>query len=140
MALLNSRVVRISTASMVTGLLIGAVGGAFRLLLIKADNLRDDPRRVEIIEVASQSKTAASPFEGLGLRRSHRVILVGPLLAGPRVRSEPVDGHLARHKDLAGDDFGVALDTRDVIHRDRLVVARPALRADQRIQTVGVST
>ena len=40
MALLNSRVVQISTASVVTGLLIGAVGGGFRLLLIKADNLR----------------------------------------------------------------------------------------------------
>ena len=42
MALLNSRVVRISVASLVTGLLIGAVGGAFRLLLIKADVLRDE--------------------------------------------------------------------------------------------------
>src|SRR6516162_9240094 len=42
MALLNSRVVRISTASLLTGLLIGAVGGAFRLLLIKADTLRNE--------------------------------------------------------------------------------------------------
>jgi len=41
MALLNSRVVRISVASLVTGLLIGGVGGVFRLLLTKADNLRD---------------------------------------------------------------------------------------------------
>src|SRR5215469_18731873 len=71
-----------------------------------------DPWCVEIVEVASQSKTAASPFESLGLRRSHRVILVGPLLAGSGVRSESVDGHLARHKDLAGNDFGVALVTR----------------------------
>ena len=37
----NSRIVRISTASIVTGLLIGVVGGAFRFLLVKADYLRD---------------------------------------------------------------------------------------------------
>ena len=42
MALLNSRVVRISTASLLTGMLIGAIGGAFRLLLIKADYLRTE--------------------------------------------------------------------------------------------------
>ena len=41
MTLLNSRVVRISTASLLTGLLIGAVGGAFRFLLNRADHLRD---------------------------------------------------------------------------------------------------
>jgi CIC family chloride channel protein len=41
MALLNSRVARISVASLATGLLIGGVGGAFRLLLIKADELRN---------------------------------------------------------------------------------------------------
>src|SRR6516164_981378 len=41
MALLNSRVVRISVASLATGLLIGGVGTAFRLLLIKADDLRN---------------------------------------------------------------------------------------------------
>jgi hypothetical protein len=44
-----------------------------------------DPRRVEIVEIASQAKTAASPLEGLGLRRSHRVVFVSPLLAGPRM-------------------------------------------------------
>jgi CIC family chloride channel protein len=38
---LNSRVVRISIASLATGLLIGGVGTAFRLLLIKADDLRN---------------------------------------------------------------------------------------------------
>ena len=42
MALLNSRVVRISSASLATGLLIGGVGTAFRVLLIKADVLRDE--------------------------------------------------------------------------------------------------
>src|SRR5215831_2617755 len=42
MALLNSRVVRISVASLATGLLIGGVGTAFRLLLIKADDLRNE--------------------------------------------------------------------------------------------------
>ena len=42
MVLLNSRVVRISTASLITGLLIGAVGGAFRLLLIQMDTLRNE--------------------------------------------------------------------------------------------------
>lgn len=42
MALLNSRVMQISTASLLTGLLIGSVGGAFRLLLIKADYLRTE--------------------------------------------------------------------------------------------------
>jgi CIC family chloride channel protein len=42
MALLNSRVVRISVASLATGLLIGGVGGAFRLLLNKADELRNE--------------------------------------------------------------------------------------------------
>ena len=42
MALLNSRVVRISSASLATGLLIGGVGTAFRVLLIKADALRDE--------------------------------------------------------------------------------------------------
>src|SRR5215472_7859533 len=42
MALLNSRVMRTSGASLATGLLIGGVGGAFRLLLIKADDVRDE--------------------------------------------------------------------------------------------------
>ena len=42
MALLNSRVVRVSVASLATGLLIGGVGAAFRLLLIKADDLRTE--------------------------------------------------------------------------------------------------
>lgn len=39
--LLNSRVIRISTASLLTGLLIGLVGGAFRYCLIAADSGRD---------------------------------------------------------------------------------------------------
>jgi len=39
--MLSSRLVRISIASMLTGLLIGAIGGAFRHLLEKADYLRD---------------------------------------------------------------------------------------------------
>jgi CIC family chloride channel protein len=42
MALLNSRVARVSVASLATGLLIGGVGGAFRLLLIKADDVRGE--------------------------------------------------------------------------------------------------
>src|SRR6516165_6683255 len=95
---------------------------------------------VEIVEVASQSKTAASPFEGLGLRRSHGVILVGPLLAGPGMCAKAVDCHLAGNQDLAGNDLGVAFGTGDVVHRDRLVAASPALRADQHVETVGVST
>src|SRR6516165_3556114 len=82
----------------------------------------DHPGRIEIVEIASKSKTAASPFEGLGLRRSHRVIFVGPLFAGSGVCSESVDGHLASHEDLAGNDLGVAFGTRDVVHRGRLVV------------------
>src|SRR5208283_2650494 len=40
MKLLNSRVIRLSIASVLTGALIGIVGGAFRYLLISADNLR----------------------------------------------------------------------------------------------------
>lgn len=39
-AVLNYRAVRITAAALLTGLLIGAVGGAFRLLLSKADDLR----------------------------------------------------------------------------------------------------
>ncbi|MGC2547292.1 MAG: chloride channel protein, partial [Silvibacterium sp.] len=42
MKLLNLRVIRISTASILAGILIGLVGGAFRYLLIAADRLRDD--------------------------------------------------------------------------------------------------
>ena len=38
---MNSRVLRISTASLLAGILIGVVGGAFRYLLIAADGLRD---------------------------------------------------------------------------------------------------
>ena len=41
MALLDSRVIRISAASLLTGLLIGVVGGAFRLALDKSDDLRN---------------------------------------------------------------------------------------------------
>ncbi len=41
MKLLNSRVIRLALASLLTGILIGIVGGAFRYLLITADNLRD---------------------------------------------------------------------------------------------------
>jgi len=54
--------------------------------------------------------------------------------------AKAVDGHLAGNQDLSGNDFGVALGTSDVVHRDRLVAASPALRAHQRIQTVGVGT
>ena len=39
--LLKSRVVRLSVASLVTGLMIGIVGGVFRVLLFLADNLRN---------------------------------------------------------------------------------------------------
>ena len=39
-AVLDYRAVRITAASLLTGLLIGAVGGAFRFLLSKADDLR----------------------------------------------------------------------------------------------------
>ncbi|HEX8798701.1 MAG TPA: chloride channel protein, partial [Terriglobales bacterium] len=39
-AVLDNGAVRIATASLLTGLMIGAVGGAFRLLLSKADDLR----------------------------------------------------------------------------------------------------
>src|SRR5271157_554195 len=41
MTLLNSRVIRISTASILAGVLIGLVGGAFRYLLIAADSWRN---------------------------------------------------------------------------------------------------
>ena len=41
MALLGSRVIRISAASLLTGLLIGVVGGTFRLLLNNSDDLRN---------------------------------------------------------------------------------------------------
>jgi CIC family chloride channel protein len=41
MALLNSRVVRLATASILAGTTIGLVGGAFRYLLAGADRLRD---------------------------------------------------------------------------------------------------
>ncbi len=40
MKLLNSRVIRLAMASVLTGILIGIVGGAFRYCLITADNLR----------------------------------------------------------------------------------------------------
>ena len=39
-AVLDYRTVRITIAALLTGLLIGAVGGGFRLLLGKADDLR----------------------------------------------------------------------------------------------------
>src|SRR5271167_1009864 len=41
MKVLNSRVIRISTASILAGICIGLVGGAFRYCLIAADNGRD---------------------------------------------------------------------------------------------------
>ena len=41
MMLLNSRVIRVSTASILAGVVIGLVGGAFRYCLIAADNGRD---------------------------------------------------------------------------------------------------
>jgi len=41
MTLLKSRVIRISTASLLAGISIGLVGGAFRYLLIAADSRRD---------------------------------------------------------------------------------------------------
>jgi CIC family chloride channel protein len=41
MKLLNSRVIRISIASILTGILIGLIGGAFRYCLIVADARRD---------------------------------------------------------------------------------------------------
>jgi len=40
MTVLNSRVIRIATASVLGGMLIGFVGGAFRYCLISADNVR----------------------------------------------------------------------------------------------------
>jgi CIC family chloride channel protein len=41
MALLNSRVVRLAMASILAGIMIGLIGGAFRYLLVRADHLRD---------------------------------------------------------------------------------------------------
>jgi CIC family chloride channel protein len=41
MTLLNSRVIRISTASILAGIFIGLVGGAFRYLLVAADDWRN---------------------------------------------------------------------------------------------------
>jgi uncharacterized protein involved in cysteine biosynthesis len=41
MTLPNWRVIRISAASILVGILIGLVGGAFRFLLIAADHWRD---------------------------------------------------------------------------------------------------
>lgn len=41
MKLLNSRVIRLAVASVLTGILIGIVGGAFRYLLMTADRLRN---------------------------------------------------------------------------------------------------
>jgi chloride channel protein, CIC family len=41
MALLNSRVVRLAAASILAGVTIGLVGGAFRYLLVRADQLRN---------------------------------------------------------------------------------------------------
>jgi chloride channel protein, CIC family len=41
MALLNSRVVRLAAASILAGIAIGVVGGLFRYLLARADQLRD---------------------------------------------------------------------------------------------------
>ncbi len=41
MTLLNSRVIRISTASILAGVFVGLVGGAFRYLLIAADDRRN---------------------------------------------------------------------------------------------------
>jgi len=41
MNVLNSRVIRVSTASLLAGVFIGLVGGAFRYCLIAADNGRD---------------------------------------------------------------------------------------------------
>ena len=41
MALLNSRVVRLAAASILAGIAIGLVGGLFRYLLARADQLRD---------------------------------------------------------------------------------------------------
>ena len=40
MTLLNSRVIRLATASIIGGILIGVVGGAFRYFLISSDSLR----------------------------------------------------------------------------------------------------
>src|SRR5580704_7714059 len=42
MTLLNSRVIRIVSASVLGGILIGLVGGAFRYLLITSDILRSN--------------------------------------------------------------------------------------------------
>ncbi len=41
MTLLNSRVLRIANASLIAGLLVGAVGGAFRYLMVMADGYRN---------------------------------------------------------------------------------------------------
>jgi CIC family chloride channel protein len=42
MTLLNSRVIRIVSASVLGGILIGLIGGAFRYLLIMSDVLRSN--------------------------------------------------------------------------------------------------
>ena len=41
MPVLNLRIIRISSASLLTGLMIGAVGGIFRMLLVIADRMRE---------------------------------------------------------------------------------------------------
>src|SRR5271167_2201796 len=42
MSVLNSRVVRVTIASLVAGALIGVVGGLFELLLVFANSLRNE--------------------------------------------------------------------------------------------------
>jgi hypothetical protein len=66
---LDHRAVRITIAGLLTGLLIGAVGGGFRLLLGNADDLRyalvvptNNPVRIESIDVARLSLLSSSSY------------------------------------------------------------------------------
>ena len=97
-----------------------------------------DPGGLEIVEVAAEAEAGACPLECLGIRRCHAIVVVGPLLSGPRVRPKTDDRDSAGDQHLPGDDGLTFLYSGDVVHRLDPVLARPALGSEERVQPIGV--
>src|SRR5581483_4210909 len=93
----------------------------------------------KVVEIAAEAKYSACPFECLSVCRCHSVRVVSPLLASARMRSNAGDHHRTSNQYFAADDGLAFVHASNVVHGFDPVSARPALRGEERVQSVGVS-
>src|SRR6202040_2434015 len=97
-----------------------------------------DPRPSEVIQIPPESKTGTGSFETLGFRSRGSVIIVGPLFARGRMRTQTEDGQLTGDQHFR-DNLLILTPLKSRAGMNR-VPACPARRSNQRIQTICVSS